>query len=91
LRRCTIVLAANSAGLLCNGNSGCSKTKSNSENLAAINVFVHPIVHNRFKLKKWNTKAHPFGWSEKSILKVIAKCQISDSNSTSQIDLAIAA
>lgn len=42
-------------------------------------------------ISEWNTKAHLFGWSEKSTLKIIAKCQISDSNSTSQIDLAIAA
>ncbi|MHC5824960.1 MAG: IS630 family transposase, partial [Nostoc sp.] len=42
-------------------------------------------------ISEWNTKAHPFGWNEKSTLKVIAKCQIPDSNSTAQIDLAIAA
>jgi hypothetical protein len=42
-------------------------------------------------ISEWNTKAHPFAWSEKSILKVITKCQISDSNFTNQIDLAIAA
>ncbi len=36
LRLCTIVLAPNSAGLLCKGNSGCSKTNSNSEILAEL-------------------------------------------------------
>lgn len=42
-------------------------------------------------ISEWNTKAHPFSWSEKSTLKVIAKSQIPDSNFTNQIDLAIAA
>ncbi|MEH2081025.1 MAG: transposase [Nostoc sp.] len=42
-------------------------------------------------ISKWNTKAHPFSWSEKSTLKVIAKCQIPGSNSTPKIDLASAA
>ncbi|MGJ5633197.1 hypothetical protein [Nostoc sp. CALU 1950] len=42
-------------------------------------------------ISEWNLKAHPFGWSEKSTLKVIAKCQIPDSNFTTQIDLALVA
>lgn len=42
-------------------------------------------------ISEWNTKAHPFAWSEKSILKVITKCQIPDDNFTTLIDLAIAA
>jgi hypothetical protein len=40
-------------------------------------------------ISQWNTKAHPFDWSEKSTLKVIAKCKIPSANFTTQIDLAI--
>jgi hypothetical protein len=42
-------------------------------------------------ISEWNTSAHPFRWSEKSIAKVIVKCEISDSETTTQPDLAVAA
>ncbi len=42
-------------------------------------------------ITEWNTTAHPFRWSQKSTLKVIAKCQIQGSNHTTKTDLAIAA
>ncbi len=42
-------------------------------------------------IDQWNTVAHPFHWSEKSIVKVIAKCQIQDSQDTTQSSLSIAA
>jgi len=42
-------------------------------------------------IAEWNTTAHPFRWSEKSTLKVIAKCQIQSDNDPTETDLAIAA
>ena len=41
-------------------------------------------------IAEWNTIAHPFGWSDKSTVKVIAKCQIQYSNHTTKTDEAIA-
>ncbi|HEY9710167.1 MAG TPA: IS630 family transposase [Oculatellaceae cyanobacterium] len=42
-------------------------------------------------IAEWNTTAHPFAWSEKSIAKVLAKCQVQDTNNIAQTDLATAA
>ena len=42
-------------------------------------------------IAEWNTIAHPFSWSEKSTVKVIAKCQTQSDNDTTQTDEAIAA
>lgn len=41
-------------------------------------------------LRSWNTDAHPFRWSEKSTVKVIALCQIQSNNDTAQTNEAIA-
>ncbi|OUL18350.1 hypothetical protein BV378_35200 [Nostoc sp. RF31YmG] len=42
-------------------------------------------------INQWNTVAHPFHWSEKSTLKVLAKCLNQDSKNITPTDLAIAA
>ncbi len=42
-------------------------------------------------INEWNTVAHPFHWSEKSTLKVLAKCLTQDSKNITPTDLAIAA
>lgn len=42
-------------------------------------------------IDEWNIVAHPFHWSEKSTLKVLAKCLIQDSKNITPTDLAIAA
>lgn len=42
-------------------------------------------------IDEWNIVAHPFHWSEKSTLKILAKCLIQDSKNLTPSDLAIAA
>ncbi len=42
-------------------------------------------------IDEWNTTAHPFSWSEKSTMKILAKCQIQYSNDAALTDLPIAA
>jgi hypothetical protein len=51
------------------------------------------VLAERFAtfIAEWNTTAHPFAWSEKSIAKVLAKCQTHNSNNIAQTDLATAA
>ena len=51
------------------------------------------VLSQRLKafIDQWNTVAHPFHWSEKSTLKILAKCLIQDSKNLTPSDLAIAA
>jgi hypothetical protein len=33
---------------------------------------------------EWNEIAHPFNWTSKSVAKVMAKCQIEDTNRSAE-------
>jgi hypothetical protein len=42
-------------------------------------------------IAEWNVNAHPFNWSQKSVIKVMVKCQVEQPNLITQTNQPFAA
>lgn len=53
-------------------------------------VFFSPSSNKRGFIQEWNLIAHPFKWTQQSTTKILAKCEIVNSNNITKIVDAIA-